>query len=80
MMGLFFQEAKFVLARKNLVLGYREIFLAVCICTGTFFFVVWQGIYDPGQTQEKDGTKGLFFYHSNPLCCLDQRLAVMELS
>ena len=23
-----------------------------------FFFVVWQGIYEPGRTQEKDGDRG----------------------
>ena len=43
------------------------------------FLVVWQGIYDPDQTQEKVGTEGLSFYHPNLLCCLDQILAVMDL-
>ena len=26
----------------------------------SFFFVVWQGIYDPGQTQQKDGDQRFF--------------------
>ena len=29
---------------------------------------------------KKMGTEGLSFYHSNLLCCLDQMLAVIELS
>ena len=29
---------------------------------------------------KKMGTDGLFFYHPNLLCCLDQMLAVIELS
>ena len=45
-----------------------------------FFFVVWQGIYDPRQTQEKDGTEALLFYHPSLLCCRDQMLEVTELS
>ena len=60
-----------------------------------FFFVVWKSIYDPGQTQERDGTEGLsfylprnekkmrteglFFYHSSLLSCLDQMLEVTEM-
>ena len=43
------------------------------------FLAVWQGIYDPGQTQEKVGIEGLSFYHLKLLCYLDQMLAVMEL-
>ena len=38
-----------------------------------------ESIYDPGQTQEKDGDRGFCFYHSNLLCCLDQMLAAIEL-
>ena len=45
-----------------------------------FLFVLWQGIYDPGQTQEKDGDRGFILYHPNLLCCLDQMLAMTELS
>ena len=30
--------------------------------------------------KKRMGTKGLFFYHPNLLCCLDQMLAVMDLS
>ena len=45
-----------------------------------FFFVVWQGIYDPGQTQEKSGNLGFILLHPYLLCCLDQVVAVMELS
>ena len=30
--------------------------------------------------KQRVGTQGLSFYHSNLLCCLDQILAVMELS
>ena len=44
------------------------------------FVVVWQGIYDPGQAQEKDGNRGFTLLLPNLLCCLDQMLAVMELS
>ena len=31
-----------------------------------FFFVVWQGIYDSGQTQEKDGERGFILLPSQP--------------
>ena len=44
------------------------------------FLDVWQGINDPGQTQQKDGHRGLSFCHPNLLCRLDQMLTVMELS
>ena len=45
-----------------------------------FFFVVWQGIYDPGQTQQKNEAEGLSFYYHNLLCSLDQMLAVIKLN
>ena len=45
-----------------------------------FFFFVWQGIYDPGQTRQKDGDRGFILLHLNRMCCPDQMLAVMELS
>ena len=38
-------------------------------CLGSLFsllFVVWQGIYDPGQTQEKDGERGFIFLPPQP--------------
>ena len=44
------------------------------------FLVIWQGIYDPGQTQQKDGDREFILSHLNLLCCPDQILAVMELS
>ena len=30
------------------------------------FFVVWQGIYDPGQTQQKDGSRGFILLPPQP--------------
>ena len=30
------------------------------------FFVVWQGIYDPGQTQQKDGDRGFMLLPPQP--------------
>ena len=30
------------------------------------FFVVWQGIYDPGQTQQKDGDRGFILLPPQP--------------
>ena len=40
-----------------------------------------QGMYDPGQSQEKNGdNRGFIFYHPSLLCCADQMLAVTELS
>ena len=49
-------------------------------CLPLVVVVVWQSIYDPGQTQERMEVKGLSFYHHSLLCCPDQMLAVTKLS
>ena len=40
-------------------------FLSVTNCTFSLF-VVWQGIYDSGQTQQKDGDRGFILLPSQP--------------
>ena len=41
-----------------------------CVChhiSDMLFFVVWQGINDPGQTQEKDGGRGFSLLPIQPV-------------
>ena len=52
------------------------------IVVNNFFFTSSYGRVSMIQVRhnKRIGTEGLFFYHPNLLCCLDQTLAVMELS
>ena len=47
-----------------LTLQYRK--HSDCVFVLLLFFVVWQGIYDPGQTQEKDGDRGCILLPPQP--------------
>ena len=40
--------------------------LRLLIVATIFFFVVWQGIYDPGHTQQKDGDRGFILLPPQP--------------
>ena len=52
----------------------------LCAIKQLFFFVVLQGIRDPGRTQQKNGGRGFILLPPCQLCCPDQMLVVMELS
>ena len=39
------------------------------------FFIVWQGIYDRGQTPEKDGDQGFILLPPQPAVLPNQMLA-----